>query len=170
MSASPLQPDDFQFRLDWTAKLPAKVQESIADGMRRVDEHANPRWRHVFDACVLAAARKKPEITSDDVLCELEEVRRAALLRLLGDSPSRQRESLSTATLEQLERACVERGIRPPDDIPPSTHNLAAIGPAMQRAANMGVLAKTDRTVRSRREGKNGNLHKVWISNYYGKS
>ena len=47
---------------------------------------------------------------------------------------------------------------------PPSTHNLAAIGPAMKRAAEMGVLARTARYERSTRKEKNGNLHAVWIS------
>jgi hypothetical protein len=94
--------------------------------MRQADENADCRWRHTFDGCVLAAARKKPEITSDDVLAEIEAL---------------------------------------PD--PPSTHNLAAIGPAMKRAAVMGILARTDRCVRSQIGHKNGNLHAVWVSKYF---
>lgn len=115
-----------QFSLDFTGKLPSETQEKIADGMKRADDNADQRWKHVFDGCVLAAARKKQEITSDDVLEEI-----AAL----------------------------------PD--PPQTHNLAAIGPAMKRAAQMGVLARTDRFCRSRVPHKNGNLHNIWRSNYY---
>jgi hypothetical protein len=61
-----------QFALDFTQKLPASTQERIADGMRQADENADLRWRHIFDGCVLAAARKKSEITSDDVLAEIE--------------------------------------------------------------------------------------------------
>jgi len=57
-----------QFELDWNSKVGPEAQA----GRAQADENANGRWRHVFDACVLAAARKKPEIVSDDVLAELE--------------------------------------------------------------------------------------------------
>jgi len=116
----------FQFTMDWESKRPPAVQQAIAEGMRRSDEHADPKWKHIFDACVLAAARKRPEITSDDVLAEIEALPNA-----------------------------------------PSTHDLAAIGPAMKRAAKMGVIRPTQRTVRSARARKNGNLHVVWESRYY---
>ena len=115
-----------QFALDFTAKLPAAAQARIADGMKLADDNAESRWKHIFDGCVLAAARKKPEITSDDVLAEIEAL------------PN-----------------------------PPSTHNLAAIGPAMKRAAQMGILRRTDRFCRSSRPEKNGNLHAVWVSKYF---
>lgn len=62
----------FQFALDFSAKRPPAVQAKIAEGMQAADDHADGRWKHVFDACVLAAARRKPEITSDDVLAEIE--------------------------------------------------------------------------------------------------
>ena len=110
-----------QFALDFTEKVPAPAQERIAAGMKQADENADGRWRHIFDACVLAAAKKKPEITSDDVLAEIE-------------------------ALDQA----------------PGTHNLAAIGPAMKRAAKMGVLAYTDRVKRSERPEKHGNRQNVW--------
>ncbi len=97
-----------QFALDFSGKMPPAAQERIHDGMKRADENADPKWRHIFDACVLAAARKKQEITSDDVLAEIESL---------------------------------------PD--PPKTHNLAAIGPAMKRAAQMGIIARTERFCRS---------------------
>ena len=115
-----------QYALDFTAKLPPAAQARIADGMAAADEHADERWKHFFDGCVLAAARKKPEITSDDALDEME-------------------------TLPK----------------PPGTHNLAAIGPAMRRAENMGILINTGRNVRSKKLGKNGNLHIVWRSTVY---
>ncbi len=57
-----------QFTLDFSQRLPAAAQE----GMARADANADPRWRHIFDGCVLAAARKRAELTSDDVLEELE--------------------------------------------------------------------------------------------------
>ena len=117
---------DLQFQLDFTAKLPARAQARIADGMQRADDNADCRWRHIFDGCVLAAARKKPEITSDDVLAEIEAL---------------------------------------PD--PPCTHNLAAIGPAMKRAAQMGILRRTENVKRSARLEKHGNLQYVWISRYF---
>lgn len=116
-----------QYALDFDAKLPAAAQERIAEGMAAADMHADERWKHYFDACVLAAARKKPEITSDDALAEME-------------------------TLPK----------------PPGTHNLAAIGPAMKRAAEMGILVNTGRVERSKLPGKNGNLHAIWRSTVYG--
>ena len=118
---------ELQYRLDFTEKLPPEAQERIADGMATADEHADPRWKHYYDGCVLAAARKKPEITSDDALDEMEALPK-----------------------------------------PPGTHNLAAIGPAMMRARDMGILINTGRTERSRRPKKNGNLHIVWHSQVYG--
>lgn len=116
-----------QFSLDFTQKLPPPVQERIHDGMQQADENASAQWKHFFDGCVLAAARKKAEITSDDVLAEVEAL------------PN-----------------------------PPDTHNLAAIGPAMKRAATMGILAYTDRVKRSTRPEKHGNRQNVWISKVYG--
>lgn len=112
-----------QFALDFTAQLPAETQERIAEGMARVDQNADEKWKHIFDCCVLAAARRLPEITVDDVLDEMEKLPNA-----------------------------------------PSTHNLAAIGPAMKRAFEMGVLQRTDRVKRSRRGIKHGNRHNVWGS------
>jgi hypothetical protein len=57
-----------QFDLDFSGRLPASAQI----GMDQARANADGRWVAVFDACVLAAARKKPEITSDDVLAEIE--------------------------------------------------------------------------------------------------
>lgn len=111
-----------QFQLDFSQRLPASAQI----GMQQADANAAEDWKHWFDACVMAAAKKKPQITSDDVLAELEALPRA-----------------------------------------PSTHNLAAIGPAMIRAAKSGILRGTERTVRSQRPEKNGNLHRVWESKVF---
>lgn len=115
-----------QFALDFTQRMPPAVQERTAAGMRQADENADERWKHIFDACVLAAARKKPELTSDDVLTEIEAL------------PN-----------------------------PPETHNLAAIGPAMKRAAAMGILKCTDRVKRSERPEKHGNRQNVWLSKFF---
>ena len=115
-----------QFALDFTESLPVPAQARIADGMQRADDNADERWKHIFDAAVLLAAQKHRELTSDEVLSEIE---------------------------------------RMPN--PPQTHNLAAIGPAMKRAAQMGILRRTDRFCRSKRPEKNGNLHAVWESKYY---
>jgi len=115
-----------QFQLDFSGKRPPAVQERISAGMQQADENANQRWKHIFDACVLAAAKKQQEITSDDVLAEIEKLPH-----------------------------------------PPETHNLAAIGPAMMRAKQMGILAPTDKVVRSERVEKKGNYHRVWRSLYY---
>lgn len=117
---------DLNYALDFTQKLPLATQEKIADGMAQVDANADPKWKHIFDGCVLAAAVRLQELTSDDVLEEYEK---------LGHAPG--------------------------------THNMAAIGPAMSRAAKMGILRRTDRVVRSKRLGKNGNRHNIWLSNYF---
>lgn len=61
-----------QFELDFTRKVPPAIQDKIRAGMTQADENAELRWKHVFDACVLAAARRLPELTSDDVLAEIE--------------------------------------------------------------------------------------------------
>ncbi len=111
---------------DFGQPVNPEAQEKINEGMARADRNADPFWRHIFDASVLAAAKKKAEITSDDVLTEIEAL------------PN-----------------------------PPETHNLSAIGPAMKRACEMGILTHTDRVNRSERPDKKGNFHRVWLSNYY---
>lgn len=116
-----------QYSLDFSQRRPAEVQARIADGMQAADDHANEKWKHYFDGCVLAAARKKSEITSDDVLAEIEAL------------PNK-----------------------------PDTHNLAAIGPAMSRAAKMGILKGTNRVKRSERPEKHGNRQNIWESKVYG--
>jgi hypothetical protein len=49
-----------QFALDFAQKLAPATQARIHDGMKQADENAETRWKHIFDGCVLAAARKKP--------------------------------------------------------------------------------------------------------------
>lgn len=115
-----------QYALDFSGRRPPKVQDRIERGMRQADENADGRWKHIFDACILAVAKKKPELTSDDVLEEIAALPNA-----------------------------------------PSTHNLAAIGAAMIRASDMGIIKRTDRVQRSRRPEKHGNRQNVWTSNYY---
>lgn len=115
-----------QYQLDWTQKRPPAVQAAIADGMQRSDDHADHFWKRIVDGAILAAARRLPELTVDDVLDELEKVPNC-----------------------------------------PSTHDLSALGPAMQRARRDKVLRPTDRVIRSRRPGKHGNRHNVWASNYF---
>lgn len=52
---------------------------------------------------------------------------------------------------------------------PPDTHNLAALGPRMKEVSKvLGYMTATDALKRSKRPGKNGNLHRVWRSNLYG--
>lgn len=63
-----------QRSLDFTGSIPPDVWAKIQDGMAQADQHADPEWRHVFDGCVLAAARKKATVTVDDVLDELEAI------------------------------------------------------------------------------------------------
>lgn len=64
-----------QFALDFTQKLPPAVQERIAEGMQRADENADPKWKHIWDGCVLAASRRLKTLTSDDVLAEFEKLK-----------------------------------------------------------------------------------------------
>lgn len=53
---------------------------------------------------------------------------------------------------------------------PPSTHNLGALGPRMKKvSAELGYMTATEKVLRSKRPEKNGNLHRVWRSNLYGK-
>lgn len=124
--------DDGQFDLDFTLKLPPEVQTKIAEGMQAADDHCDPFWRRIVDAAIVAVARRKHELSVDDVLDELADVNEA---RAIAGKP------------------LVE------------THHLCAIGPAMKRANKDGVLAPTDRVIRSKKEQKNGNYHKVWASN-----
>lgn len=63
-----------QFALDFTQKVPPAAQARIADGMKAADEHANEQWRHVFDGCVLAAARRLQELTGEDVQDEVDKL------------------------------------------------------------------------------------------------
>lgn len=115
-----------QMALDFTQRMTAAAQIRTLEGMQRADQNANDKWKHFWDGCVLAAARRKPEITSDDVLAEIE-------------------------SLPQ----------------PPTTHNLAAIGPAMKRAAAKGILSYTERVQRSQRPEKHGNRQNIWTSNVF---
>ncbi len=57
------------------AQVPPEVWQRIRAGMQLADDHADPKWRHVFDACLVAVARKLPELTSDDVLAEFESLK-----------------------------------------------------------------------------------------------
>lgn len=51
---------------------------------------------------------------------------------------------------------------------PPSTHNLAALGPRMKEVSKtLKYMTATDRVQRSKRPEKNGNLHRVWKSNLW---
>jgi hypothetical protein len=118
---------DFQPSFDWTQKLPPAVQERIASGMQQADENADGHWKYMWDSCVVAAARRLPELTSDDVVEEYEKLK-----------------------------------------YQPGTHNLSAIGPAMNRAWKMGALSPLDGFKRSERLEKKGNLHRVWKSNLFG--
>jgi len=111
--------DQQQFTLDFSKKMPVSAQL----GMAQADENADEKWKHIWDGCVLAVARRQEFLTSDDVLAEFESLK-----------------------------------------LQPSTHNLSAIGPAMQRARLMKVLAPTDQVKRSERPDKHGNRQNIWKS------
>jgi len=61
-----------QYSIDFTQKRPPAVQEAIAEGMQAAYDHADKFWKPVFAACIQNAAMRKPELTVDDVLDELE--------------------------------------------------------------------------------------------------
>lgn len=63
-----------QFHLDFEARVPPAVQARIHDGMKAADDHADEKWKHIFDACVLAVARRQPELTAADVREEFEKL------------------------------------------------------------------------------------------------
>jgi hypothetical protein len=62
------------YSLDFSGKTSPQVQDRIRDGMKRADENANYFWKKILDGCVLAAARRLPELTVDDVLDELDAI------------------------------------------------------------------------------------------------
>jgi hypothetical protein len=74
MGAESVSGQPFQPLFDFDAKLPPATQQKIAEGMQQADDNANPQWKATWDACVLAAARRLPELTSDDVLEEFEKL------------------------------------------------------------------------------------------------
>ena len=54
---------------------------------------------------------------------------------------------------------------------PPSTGNLAALGPRMKRVSKeLGYMTATERVQRSKRPEKNGNLHRIWRSKLYAEA
>jgi hypothetical protein len=59
-----------QFEIDFSGRLPVSAQI----GMATADEHANTKWKTIIDGCILAAARRLPELTVDDVLEEYEKL------------------------------------------------------------------------------------------------
>ena len=54
-----------------------------------------------------------------------------------------------------------------PKQVRPTTHALDALGPAMVRAKQKGILRSTGRTKRSKRPVTHGNRHSIWESRYY---
>lgn len=124
-----------QYSLDWSQKRPPEVQEKITAGMQAADDHADPFWKRVIDGCILAVARKRAELSVDNVLDEIEEANKGR----------------------------IAAGLKPVE-----THHLCAIGPAMKRAFRDGVITATGRVTRSTKAHKNGNLHAIWKSNFYG--
>jgi hypothetical protein len=60
------------FTFDFGENLPPETQAKIHDGMAQADANADVKWRHLIDHCVVSAARKKAEISIDDVLDEFD--------------------------------------------------------------------------------------------------
>jgi hypothetical protein len=95
------------YQLDFSGKLPVSAQV----GMKQADDNASPEWKHVFDACVLAAARKHRELTSDSVLAEMESLPHPPQTHNLGAIGSAMRRACAARILTRTDR--VKRSERP---------------------------------------------------------
>jgi hypothetical protein len=58
------------YELDFSGRLPVSAQQ----GMKKADDNACPDWRYMVDHAIVAVARKKAELTVDDVIVELGEI------------------------------------------------------------------------------------------------
>jgi len=96
-----------QFDLNFSGRLTATAQE----GMAQADANASPLWKRWFDDCVMAAAKKKAEITSDDVLSELEALPNPPSTHNLGAIGSAMVRAAKDGLLERTER--LKRSQRP---------------------------------------------------------
>ena len=100
-----------QYALDFTRKLPPATQERIAAGMQQADEHADPEWRHLFDACLVAVARRMAEFTSDDVLNEMDRLARRPQTHNLSAIGPAMKRARALGVMEATDR--VRRSQRP---------------------------------------------------------
>ena len=86
-----------QYQFDYDSKLPVSAQA----GRQQSYENSKEEWRCIFEACILAAARKKFEIVSDDVLAEVE---------ALGHSPTTHNLSAIGGAMHRASKMGILRG------------------------------------------------------------
>jgi hypothetical protein len=96
-----------QFDLDFSGKLPPSAQE----GRQTSYENSKEEWRVIFEACILAAARKKFEIVSDDVLSEVESLGHAPTTHNLAAIGGAMHRACKMGILNRTDR--VKRSGRP---------------------------------------------------------
>jgi hypothetical protein len=66
--------------------MPRRVTGEMlkAEGMARVDEHANEAWKAAAQRAVLEAARALPQLTADDVMARIDPSTKTRDRRALG--------------------------------------------------------------------------------------
>jgi hypothetical protein len=100
-----------QMALDFTGKWSPAMQAATAAGMQQADEHADPEWRHLFDACLVAVARRMAEFTSDDVLNEMDRLARRPQTHNLSAIGPAMKRARALGVMEATDR--VRRSQRP---------------------------------------------------------
>lgn len=62
--------DDEQFSFDFRKRLGPEAYE----GIDRADKHAKEVWKKCFDDCLAVVAKRQAQLTSDDVLAEMQKI------------------------------------------------------------------------------------------------
>jgi hypothetical protein len=88
-----------------------EVQAKIDAAMRAADEHADDKWKHIFDACILMASTKHAEITVDDVIAEMEKLPNPPSTHNLSAIGSAMKRAAKMGVLTYTDR--VQRSNRP---------------------------------------------------------
>ena len=100
-----------QMALDFTGRWSPALQATVAAGMQQADDHAAPEWHHLFDACLVAVARRMPEFTSDDVLNEMDRLARRPQTHNLSAIGPAMKRARTLGVMEATDR--VRRSQRP---------------------------------------------------------
>ena len=100
-----------QIAIDFTGKRPPEVQMRIEEGMQRAEDNADQRWKRVVYGAIVAVARKKPELTVDDVISEMETIPGAPTTHALDALGPMMRQAARDGVLKATDR--VVRSWRP---------------------------------------------------------